>query len=128
MSATNYAENKLLDHLVGTATFAKPSAVWVGLFTNDPGEAGGGSEVAGLGYARQACAFNAASGGAIENTSLITFPPATGGAWGTITHWALFDALSAGNMLVKGAFTASRVIADTDQLLINAGDIDITLD
>lgn len=128
MSASNYLENKLLDHALGTATFAKPAAVYLGLFTADPGEAGPGTEVAGLGYARQQVQFSAASAGATENTTLITFPQAAGGAWGTITHWALFDASTAGNMLISGAFAASRVIADTDQLLINAGDIDITLD
>ncbi|MFH1557658.1 MAG: hypothetical protein ABII76_22855 [Pseudomonadota bacterium] len=128
MSASNYLENKLLDHALGTTTYSKPSAVYLGLFTADPGEAGSGTEVAGLGYARQYVQFTAASSGASENTSLITFPQATGGAWGTITHWALFDASTSGNMLISGAFTASRVIADTDQLLINAGDIDITLD
>ena len=76
MSASNYAENKVLDHLLGTATFTRPTNVFLALFTSDPGEAGGGAEVAGLGYARQQAQFNASSNGSAANTSLITFPAA----------------------------------------------------
>ncbi|MGA0599024.1 phage tail fiber protein [Enterovirga sp. CN4-39] len=128
MSASNYAENKLVDHLLGTTTFTKPTAVYLGLFTADPGEGATGPEVAGLGYARQAAQFSAANAGTARNTSLIVFPAATGGAWGTITHFGIFDAATGGNLLVKGAFDSSRVIGDTDALLVNANDLAVTLD
>lgn len=128
MSASNYAENKLVDHVLGTTTFTRPSAVYLALFTADPGEDGTGPEIAGLGYARQTAQFSAAVNGTARNTSLITFPAATGGAWGTITHFGVYDALTAGNLLVKGSFTTPRVISDTDQLLVNANDIAVTLD
>ena len=128
MSASNYAENKILDHALGVATFTRPANVFLALFTSDPGEAGTGSEVAGLGYARQQTQFNPASNGQSANTSLVTFPAASGGAWGTLTHFGIFDALSAGNLLFSGALAATKVIADTDQLLLDAGSIVVTAD
>lgn len=128
MSASNYLENKLVDHLLGTATYTKPTTVYLALYTADPGEDASGPEVAGFAYARQSIQFNAAGSGTAANTSLVTFPAASGGAWGTITFWGILDALTAGNLLVSGAFTASRVISDTDQLLVNAGALTVTLD
>ena len=70
---TNYLESKLIDHFLGTTTYTKPSAVYVGLFTVTPGEAGGGTEVTGGSYARQAATFGAASSGATTNNSNIDF-------------------------------------------------------
>ena len=128
MSASNYAETKILDHALGVATFTRPANVFLALFTSDPGEAGTGAEVAGLGYARQQTQFNPAANGQSTNTSLVTFPAANGGAWGTLTHFGIFDALSAGNLLFSGALGATKVIADTDQLLLDAGSIVVTAD
>lgn len=124
---TDYLENKLLDHSLGTNTFTKPTAVYLGLFTAAPGEGGGGTEVSGGGYARQAVTFAAASGGTTSNSADITFPTATAN-WGTITHVALFDASTGGNMLYYGALTSSVVINSGQQFVILAGDLDITLD
>lgn len=42
---TNYLENKLLDHFLGTTAYTMPSPVYVALFTVAPGDAGGGTEV-----------------------------------------------------------------------------------
>ena len=51
--ASDYLENKLIDHLFRAGTFAKPTALWVALFTGAPGDAGGGTEVSGGSYARE---------------------------------------------------------------------------
>ena len=50
--ASDYLENKLIDHLFRAGTFAKPTALWVALFTGSPADAGGGTEVTGGSYAR----------------------------------------------------------------------------
>ena len=36
---TNYLENKLLDHFLGTTSYTMPSPVYVALFTVAPGDA-----------------------------------------------------------------------------------------
>jgi hypothetical protein len=71
-------------------------------------------------------AFDAASGGAIDNTSAVEFPTATG-SWGTITHTAVLDAASSGNMLAENALTASKAIGSGDVFRFQAGEFDITL-
>jgi len=128
MNATNYLENKLVDHLFRAATLAKPAALYVALFTAPPSDTGGGTEAAGGGYARvnlppldtnwaatQGGTTGASSGtgGATSNAAAVTFP-APSADWGTVTHFALFDAATAGNPLVWGALVAARDIVNGD--------------
>jgi hypothetical protein len=129
MSAlTNYAEKLLLDWMMTTGAATRPTVWRVALFTAAPSDAGGGTEVSGSGYARQAVTFGAAAtpAGTTSNTGVVSFT-ASGGAFGTITHMALFDAASGGNMLWQGALVAPRTIADSDTLSFAIGDIDLTL-
>ncbi len=131
-SLSNYAENALLDHVFGKSAFTMPG-VWVGLSTADPTETGGSNAEPGVGaYARVSTAaadWNAASGGAIDNANAITFPTATA-SWGTMTHFALWDAASVGggNMLGHAALSASKAVANGDTIRFAAGALDATLD
>lgn len=128
MSAlTNFSENLLLNWLMTNGAASRPTTWYVGLFTAAPSDAGGGTEVSGGGYARQAVTFNAAVSGATANAGEVSFT-ATGGNFGTVTHMAIFDAASSGNMLWHGALTASRTVNNGDTLTFPAGDIDLTLD
>lgn len=126
MSFSNFLENKVLLHVFGATPYTAPATLYVGLFTSNPGEAGGGTEVSGGSYARQTAAFTVAANLA-SNTAAVEFPTASA-SWGTITYAAIFDAASGGNMLAYGALTASKTIATGDVFRIPAGDYDITLD
>tara|TARA_R100000388_G_scaffold31784_1_gene24893 strand:+ start:394 stop:780 length:387 start_codon:yes stop_codon:yes gene_type:complete len=126
MSAkSNYLELKVLDHFLGTASTSAPSAVYLALFTSDPTDAGSGTEVSGNGYSRQAITFAAASSGSAASNSAEEFT-ASGGNFGTITHFGIFDASTSGNLLYHGALTASKTIADGDTLRFASGNITIT--
>ena len=128
MSAlSDYAENKLLDHLLGTAAFTAPSTVYIGLSTGSFADDNSGTELTGSNYARKSIAFDSAASGATDNTSAVEFNAATG-SWGDVSHFGLFDASSGGNLLVHGAFTTAKTIASGDVLKIDAGDLDITAD
>lgn len=107
-SISDYLELELLDH-VFNASYTPPSTVYLGLSTADPTDAGSGLSEPGDTYARQAITFAAASSRRVTQSGAVTFPQATG-AWGTITHWALFDASTAGNMLAHGALGASKSV------------------
>lgn len=100
--------------------------VFVALFTAAPGEAGGGTEVStvGTGYGRQAVTFIAPVNGATENSADVTYVVASA-AWGTITHFAIFDAVAAGNMLYHGALVTPRVVNAGDQAKFLAGALDV---
>lgn len=123
---SDYAENKLLDHLLGKASFTMPTTVYVALYTAAPSDAGGGSQVSGGSYARQAITVNSSSGGATNPNADVVFPTASA-SWGTITHVGIFDASSGGNLLMHGAATTPKTISAGDQLVVPAADLDFTL-
>ena len=130
-SFSDYAENKILDHIVGKTSFTMPTHSWLALFVGDPLDTGaGGAEVSGGSYARVETAgsdWDAASEGATANAAAIAFAEASG-AWGTVTNFALFDALTAGNLLAHGALTTAKAITTGDTPSFAIGDLDITLD
>jgi len=126
MSFTNYTETEVLEWLLTGGAVTRPSSWYVGLFTAAPSDTGGGTEVSGGNYAREAVTFTV-SGDTASNSANIEFNEATA-SWGTITHAAVFDASSGGNMLAYAALTTSKAIASGDILRIPAGDFDITLD
>lgn len=122
---SNYLENKVLDHILGTTTYTKPSAVYVALYTAAPNDAGGGTEVSGGSYARQTAAFDAAASGATQNTANVDFVnmPAS-----TVVAIGIHDALTSGNLLVWGTLSTSKSLDLGDTLRIATGDLDISLD
>jgi len=129
-SFADYWENEILDHLFGKGSYTPPT-IYVGLSTANPADdASGLTEPSGNSYARVATAgadWNAASGGTIDNANEISFPEASG-SWETLTHFALFDAASGGNMLAHGSLSVSKSISSGDTVKFAAGDLDISLD
>ena len=127
---SDYWENRILDHIFGKSSYTPPT-IYVGLSTADPTDDGSGlAEPSGNAYARAQTStsdWNAASNGSLDNAGNITFDQATG-SWGTITHFALFDAATAGNMLAHGALSQSKAIGNSDTARFETGDLDISLD
>jgi hypothetical protein len=112
MSLTNSFETSVLTWLLtaSSPSPARPSAWYLGLFTAAPGESGGGTEVSGNGYTREAVTFTV-SGNNASNDAAIEFPTAT-----------------SGNMIAYASLTASKVIDTGDVLRVPTGDLDINLD
>lgn len=129
MSLSDTFETRALQWIFSTTAVTRPTAWHVGLFTTAPSDAGGGTEVTGGSYARQSVGASGltVSGNLATNGAVIEFPAATAN-WGTITHAAIFDAPTGGNLIAHGALAASRVINSGDIFRFPAGDIDFTLD
>ncbi len=121
--ASDFLENLVVDHLFRTRTWAKPTAIYVALFTAAPSDAGGGTEVSGGGYARVALApgdtnwtathggtsgNSSGTGGQTANAVAITFPAPTANY--TVTHFGLFDAASGGNLWIWDALTTPQAV------------------
>lgn len=123
--ATDYLENKIAGHVFGGTAYTAPSTIYVSLFTSAPNDAGAGTEVSGGSYARQSMAFTVTNDTA-SNTSNVEFPKATA-SWGTVSHFAVYDASTGGNMLCYGTLSASKTVASGDTLRFNAGELDITV-
>ena len=126
MSFSNHAENLVLDWLLTNGTATRPTAWYVGLFTSDPTDADTGTEVSGGSYARTAVTFSV-TGNAATNTAGVEFPAATA-TWGTVSHIAIYDASTGGNMLFHTALDIAKAITDGDVFRIPTGDLDFTLD
>ena len=126
MSFTNDAETRVLQWLLTNGSPTRPTAWYVGLFTAAPSDTGGGTEVSGNAYVREAVTFTV-SGDLATNGSAIEWPTATGN-WGSITHIAVFDAATSGTMLLHGELATAKTISTGDVLRSPAGDLDITLD
>jgi hypothetical protein len=125
---SDYAEKLILDYLMTTGSATRPTAWYVALYTAAPSDSGGGTEVSGNGYAREAVTFDAAStpGGTTSNTGVVSFT-AAGGSWGTITHIGIFDNDTGGNLLWHGGLTASKAVGDGDTIEFAIGNIDLTV-
>jgi hypothetical protein len=129
-SMTDYLENKLIDHLFRARSFTAPSQLYVGLFTAAPSDAGGGTEVSGGSYGRATPGVNSdtawkatqggtpasassGTGGQTSNPGTLTFPAPTAN-WGSVTHFGVFDASTAGNLLFHGALTVAKTVNNGD--------------
>lgn len=133
MSKTDYLETKILEHIVGKTAYTMPS-VWVGLFTAAPSDAGGGTEATGGGYARKAtvaadwAAAVSGSPSSIANAVAIEFAAATGGGYGPVTHWGLFDAVTGGNLLRWAILGTAKTFTLGDIPRYAAGALTLTED
>lgn len=115
MPASSYlATNTLNAWIRATPPANFPTNVYVGLFLTNPGPSGTGTEVSGNGYARAGATFGApaSSAGSMvsSNSSPVSFPSATG-SWGTPQYFAIYDALTGGNMLFYGIISAPFAIS-----------------
>jgi hypothetical protein len=132
MSKSDYLENKILDLILGNTAFSLAGPLYIGLYTAPPTDAGGGTEVSGGSYARVSVTQNTtnwpnASGGSKSNGAAVTFPTATA-SWGTVSHFGIFDASTAGNLLRWGALSASKTIGSGDTASFAAGALTVTED
>lgn len=123
MSAkTNYLENKLIDFLLRGQPYTPGPSTFLALFTSATSDSGGGTEVSGGGYARVDVPSTLASWAATDGAGTTTVSGGTGGQtsnnaaislpdrtadWGVVTHFALFDAQTGGNMLLHGPLDSS---------------------
>lgn len=138
--ASAYLKLALMKEIFNNINYAVPTNTYVGLHTADPTEAGTTAEVStsGTGYVRLlvnkdgatvpfwTTATNTAGVTTVSNNSLLTFAQATG-AWGTITNFSVWDAVTAGNCLWTGTLSASKAIGATDTLTFAANQLSATL-
>jgi hypothetical protein len=134
-AASNYLENKILDHTLTATSYTAPTTRYLALFNNTSGSAATNLEAgtltdetstSGTAYVRQAVTFAAASSGTSATNATVTFPAATAN-WGTITHIAVMDASTSGNVLFWGAVTTSKTIETGDTFQVSSGNLTVSL-
>lgn len=130
-SLSDFAEKELLDHVCNTA-YTRSATVYLALLTADATDAGTGATITecadAFSYARTAIAFLPAAARSSVQTGAVTFPQASGGGWGDVTHWAILDGNTHGadDVLAHGAFTATKTVNDGNTPSVASGEIDVT--
>lgn len=125
---SNYLETEILDHVFAGNAYTAPTTLYLALHTADPAEDGSGAEVStsGTAYSRQTVTFTV-SGNTATTDAAVEYSTATAD-FGTVSHVAVWDAATAGNMLAFAALTSSKTIETGDVFRVPAGDLDIELD
>ena len=102
---SNYWRNKFLSHGIGKEVYVAPTYYYVALSATNPlGDGSGISEPVGGNYARvstTSASWTSVSSYQVQNLAVVQYAKASG-SWGTMAYFALYDALSSGNMLAYG--------------------------
>lgn len=138
-AASNYLEQKVLSHVLTTTGYTAPTTRYIALFNNTSGNAMTNLQAgtltdevsaSGTAYARQSATFAAPTtvGGVTSSVTnaTVTFPTATS-SWGSITHVAVMDAATNGNVLFFGAVTTAKQIDTGDTFQITSGNLSVAL-
>lgn len=129
---SNYAENKVLDHILKVAAFNRPATLFLALCEADPGETGSGGTITepdDPAYARRSCdAWSAAAARATAISTAIAFPVATEN-WNPITHFAILDTvtLATGNIIAYGPVTPNKTFLSGNTPNVANGDLDVSV-
>ena len=152
-AASNYLEIKVLDHILSETvrSYTPSSALHIALFSSSSGAAAataalesGSNSTSGTGnwgyyeinngsYARQAVTFDAAASGSATTSATITYPQATadyqsaGSQGNIITHIAVMDAATSGNVLFYGLLSTTKTVTNGDTFQVNAGSLTVSL-
>jgi len=142
-AASSYLEGKVLNHVLTTTGYTAPTTRYVALFNNTSGNALANLQngtltdevpTSGTAYSRQTVTFASASttgsgSGATTSSATnatVTFSTATS-TWGSITHVAIMDAATSGNVLFFGAVTTAKEIDTGDTFQITSGNLTVAL-
>jgi hypothetical protein len=131
--ATDYLENKILTGLLGGTNVTFPSKPYVGLLKSAPTDSSTGTEVDGTNYERVAVGgfgqgeFTVDATGSATNAAAFTFNDAESD-WGVVTHIALFDAATGGNMLLYGTLDTTATVEAGDIFRVPTNGFNISVD
>jgi hypothetical protein len=133
-AASNYLENKVLDHVLRNASFTQPSGLHIALFTGsalanlEAGTLTNEVSASGTAYARKAVTFGNAASGSASNSATVTFDAATAD-WGTITAIGIMDSATVGsdNVLFYGNLTTAKLIENGDTLQFVSNNVTVSL-
>lgn len=138
---SDFLENKIIDYLFRGEAFgvtgasagvgSGPGSLFIALCADEPTDGNTGTEITGGSYARVevesgmgasgwagtnsvgSTAASTGDSGTTSNNGAINFPSPTAN-WGVITHFGIYDAATAGNLLFWGALTTPKTVNNGD--------------
>ena len=134
-AASNYTEANIINALLRGTAFPLPTKTYLSLHTSNPGETGG-NEVSTSNwpaYVRKdaevggaiGTGWSAPSDGVSTNAKQVIYPTNNGAAAVTITHWAIYDEATGGNMLVYAPLTTARTLQPGDVFIFDIGSLTV---
>lgn len=136
-AASNYTEANVINALLRGVAFPLPAGTYISLHTADPTDAGG-NEVSTTdwpAYVRRhaeaggaiGTGWTAPSNGLSTNTNQITYPGMNGVVPVQVTHWAVHDAATGGNMLFHAPLQTARTMLTGDVFVFDIGALTVTM-
>ena len=136
-AASNYTEANIINALLRGVAFPLPAGTYISLHTADPTDAGGNevSTAAWPAYVRRhaedggaiGTGWTAPSNGVSTNAKQITYPGMNGASPVQVTHWAVHDAASGGNMLFHAPLQTARTMLTGDVFVFDIGALTVTM-
>lgn len=127
---TTYFLNQVMGNLFKTKeTPALPSEYYIGLSSAAPNISGGNvtEPLSNSGYKRVKLEnLSEPADGVITNEQAISFDESTAN-WGTMSHFVIYDALEAGNLLMYDTLSTPRNVEAATIVTIKANSLTLTL-
>ena len=127
---TTYFLNQVMGNLFKTKeTPALPSEQYIGLSSTAPNISGGNvtEPLSNSGYKRVKLEnLSEPADGVITNEQAISFDESTAN-WGTMSHFVIYDALEAGNLLMYDTLSTTRNVEAATIVTIKANSLTLTL-
>ena len=127
---TTYFLNQVMGNLFKTKeTPALPSEYYIGLSSTAPNISGGNvtEPLSNSGYKRVKLEnLSEPADGVITNEQAISFDESTA-HWGTMSHFVIYDALEAGNLLMYDTLSTPRNVEAATIVTIKANSLTLTL-
>lgn len=127
---TTYFLNQVMGNLFKTKeTPALPSEYYIGLSSTAPNISGGNvtEPLSNSGYKRVKLEnLSEPADGVITNKNAISFDESTSN-WGTMSHFVIYDALEAGNLLMYDTLSTPRNVEAATIVTIKANSLTLTL-
>lgn len=127
---TTYFLNQVMGNLFKTKeTPALPSEYYIGLSSTAPNISGGNvtEPLSNSGYKRVKLEnLSELADGVITNEQAISFDESTAN-WGTMSHFVIYDALEAGNLLMYDTLSTPRNVEAATIVTIKANSLTLTL-
>lgn len=129
MTTTHFL-NRVMGNVFKTQeTPALPTTYYIGLSSTTPAVDGTGvtEPLSTAGYARvELICLSEPTGGVISNTEAVSFEESTAN-WGTMTHFAIFDAETDGNLLMYDALSTARNVETATIITFKEGSLSLSL-
>lgn len=136
-AASDYTENNVINSLLRGVVFPVPSKTYVSLHTANPTDAGGAevTTTAFPAYVRREAeqggaigtGWTAPSNGVTNNAKQLVYPGFNGPSPITVTHWAVYESATGGNILFYAALATPRQLQTGDVFVFDVNSLTVTM-